>query len=238
MGCTPDHPAPLTIFPSPPATATLKGPTLGDLSPELELDPSDRKLVRAIGTRALAASAVNLTVGGGIFVLPAVVAGQLGAGALAAYAVCAVAMTLVLLCYAEAGSRVASSGGASVVRTVALAMLLGGLVWLNIRGVRQGARAVELLTLIKLVPLVALVLFGLVAVAGAPPSIELPTPTALGAASLAHLLRLLRPGCRAWPQRRNRGSSANRAPRHDPGGAGHRRALRRTALCGAGTPGP
>ena len=45
--------------------------------------------------------------------LPGIVAGQLGPAALVAYAVCGLAMLLVVLCYAEAGSRVASSGGAS-----------------------------------------------------------------------------------------------------------------------------
>jgi amino acid transporter len=56
---------------------------------------------------------MNLAIGGGIFVLPAVIAVQLGPAALVAYAVCGLAIALVLLCYAEAGSRVVSSGGAS-----------------------------------------------------------------------------------------------------------------------------
>jgi hypothetical protein len=103
-------------------------PALGDSSPEPELHPTDRQLVRAIGTRALAASAVNLTVGGGIFVLPGVVAAQLGPAALAAYAVCGIAMLLVMLCYAEAGSRVASSGGASAYVEAAFGPYAGFLV--------------------------------------------------------------------------------------------------------------
>jgi APA family basic amino acid/polyamine antiporter len=142
-------------------------------------------------------------------------------------------MCLVLLCYAEAGSRVISSGGASAyveaafgpyagflvatlfwfgyaaaadaaialgfigivgtvvpplqdpaVRLIALAVLLAGLAWLNIRGVRQGARAVEVLTLIKLLPLIALIGFGLFAIRETLPSVELPAAGALGAASL------------------------------------------------------
>ena len=56
--------------------------------------------------------------------------------------------------------------------------------WLNIRGVRQGARAVELLTLIKLLPLIALVVFGLFAIRGRALAVELPAASALGAASL------------------------------------------------------
>jgi len=67
--------------------------------------------VRAIGVRGLAASAINWVVGAGIFVLPAVAAQGLGAAAILSYIVCAVAMGLVILCFAAAGSRVSSSGG-------------------------------------------------------------------------------------------------------------------------------
>jgi len=67
--------------------------------------------VRAIGVRALAASTVNWVVGAGIFVLPAVAAQGLGPAAILSYIVCAIAMGLVILCFAAAGSRVSSSGG-------------------------------------------------------------------------------------------------------------------------------
>ena len=69
-------------------------------------------LDRAIGVAGLAANAVNLTVGAGIFALPAVVAALLGPAAILAYLVCGVAVLLVFLCFAEAGSRVSRSGGA------------------------------------------------------------------------------------------------------------------------------
>jgi len=68
-------------------------------------------LVRAIGVWGLAAAIVNVTVGGGIFRLPASVASSLGAAAPLAYLVCAVAMGLIVLCFAEAGSRVSLTGG-------------------------------------------------------------------------------------------------------------------------------
>ena len=68
-------------------------------------------LVRAIGTFGLAAAIVNITIGGGIFRLPANVAGPLGAAAPLAYVVCAVAMGLIVLCIADAGSRVPLTGG-------------------------------------------------------------------------------------------------------------------------------
>jgi basic amino acid/polyamine antiporter, APA family len=68
-------------------------------------------LVRALGTFGLAAAIVNITIGGGIFRLPANVAGSLGAAAPLAYVVCAVAMGLIVLCIADAGSRVSLTGG-------------------------------------------------------------------------------------------------------------------------------
>ena len=64
-----------------------------------------------MGTFGLAAAIVNMTIGGGIFRLPANVAGMLGAGAPVAYLVCAVAMGLIVLCIADAGSRVSLTGG-------------------------------------------------------------------------------------------------------------------------------
>ena len=73
---------------------------------------SDSSLERVIGVWTLAAAAINMTVGAGIFVLPAIVAAQIGSTAILAYVVCAGAMGLVLLCFAAAGSRVKKSGGA------------------------------------------------------------------------------------------------------------------------------
>ena len=54
-------------------------------------------LIRAIGPWALGANAVNNTIGAGIFVLPALVAGILGPSAVAAYVICGIAMALVLM---------------------------------------------------------------------------------------------------------------------------------------------
>ncbi len=71
----------------------------------------DEGLIRAVGVRGLTASIVNYTVGAGIFVLPAVVAARIGGAAVIAYVVCAVAMGLIVLCFAQAGSRVSLSGG-------------------------------------------------------------------------------------------------------------------------------
>jgi amino acid transporter len=73
-------------------------------------EPQER-LVRAIGTVGLAAGIINITIGGGIFRLPANVAGSLGAAAPLAYLVCAAAMGLIVLCIADAGRRVSLTGG-------------------------------------------------------------------------------------------------------------------------------
>ncbi len=72
----------------------------------------DEGLVRAIGTGALSLNIINMVVGAGIFVLPGVVAVQLGSAAIVAYIVCSVAVALVFLCFAEIGGRVTRSGGA------------------------------------------------------------------------------------------------------------------------------
>jgi APA family basic amino acid/polyamine antiporter len=71
----------------------------------------DSQLVRVLGTRELTASIVNCTIGAGIFVLPAAVAAGLGAAAPVAYVACAALMTLIVLCFAAAGSRVSLTGG-------------------------------------------------------------------------------------------------------------------------------
>ncbi|HVO09407.1 MAG TPA: APC family permease [Vicinamibacteria bacterium] len=77
-----------------------------------EPQPRTREgLVRGIGLVGLTASIVNSTVGGGIFILPAVVALRLGGAAPLAYLVCLATMTLVVTCFAIAGSRVSKSGG-------------------------------------------------------------------------------------------------------------------------------
>jgi amino acid transporter len=71
----------------------------------------EARLVRALGVWGLAAGIVNVTVGGGIFRLPSSAAESLGAAAPVAYLVCALAMALIVLCFAEAGSRVDLTGG-------------------------------------------------------------------------------------------------------------------------------
>lgn len=169
---------------------------------------SERSLVRALGVWGMAASIVNITIGGGIFRLPAPIAGILGPSAPLAYFVCAVIMGFVVLCFAEAGSRVSLTGGvyafvdlslgpavgffagfmlwsaitvaaAAVasffadalgalvpavavpgVRIPLLVVVLAGLAAMNVLGVRGASRFNTAITVAKLVPLVALVVFG------------------------------------------------------------------------------
>src|SRR5688572_23437746 len=83
----------------PPSTVAVARPAQGEA------------LVRAIGTFGLAAAIINITIGGGIFRLPANVAASLGAAAPIAYVICAIAMGLIVLCIADAGSRVPLTGG-------------------------------------------------------------------------------------------------------------------------------
>ena len=71
----------------------------------------DAGLVRGIGTFGLGAGIVNGVVGAGIFALPSAMARDAGAWAPWAFAICAIAMAAVVICFAEAGSRVPTSGG-------------------------------------------------------------------------------------------------------------------------------
>ncbi|WP_434480206.1 APC family permease [Gemmatimonas sp.] len=73
--------------------------------------PRGPALVRAVGVWALAASIFNVTVGGGIFRLPAGAAAAAGPAAPFVYLICAAVMGFVVLCFAEAGSRITLTGG-------------------------------------------------------------------------------------------------------------------------------
>jgi amino acid transporter len=78
-----------------------------------------------VGVWGLAANIVNLTIGGGIFRLPAAAASALGPAAPLAYLACAAAMLLIVSCFAEAGSRVSLTGGPYVYAGVAFGPFMG-----------------------------------------------------------------------------------------------------------------
>ena len=100
-------------------------------------------LSRELGVRQLAAVIFNYTVGSGIFVLPAVVAAQLGPSAILAYLVCAFIMALSVICFAEAGSRVSASGGPYAYVETAFGPLAGFLTGvLNVLSAMAAAAAV------------------------------------------------------------------------------------------------
>lgn len=168
---------------------------------------ADALLARELGTRQLAAAIFNYTVGSGIFALPALAVAQLGTGAPFTYVACAVVIGLVVLCFAEAGSRVSMTGGpyayvetalgpfvgfiaglllfvtglaagaavttifvGSVMKLmpgappwlapVLLPLVIATMVFINVQGVRRGARMIEVITVAKLVPLLGFVLIG------------------------------------------------------------------------------
>lgn len=98
-------------------------------APPGESRAAEQSLDRAIGPWALGANAVNLTVGAGIFALPAVVAAILGPAAVLAYLVCGALVLLVLTCFAEVGSQVTRSGGAVAYVEEAFGPMAGFVTW-------------------------------------------------------------------------------------------------------------
>jgi amino acid transporter len=78
-----------------------------------------------VGPVGLAASVVNVVIGGGIFALPAALARGLGSAAPLAFLVGVLVMTLVTVAIARAGSRVAQSGGVSAYAAAAFGPLAG-----------------------------------------------------------------------------------------------------------------
>ena len=120
---------------------------------------SESSLLRSIGTFGLAASIVNVTIGGGIFRLPADMAATLGATAPIAYLLCALAMGLIVLCIAEAGSRVTMTGGPYAYVEVAfgpfVGFLAGFLLWMLLTFAMAAVATVLVASLGALVPVLA-----------------------------------------------------------------------------------
>jgi basic amino acid/polyamine antiporter, APA family len=89
------------------------------------MKPAESGLVRAIGLFGLTAAIVNVTIGGGIYRLPASAAQGLGAAAPIAYVACALALIFIVICFAEAGSRVSLTGGIYAYVEIAFGPLVG-----------------------------------------------------------------------------------------------------------------
>lgn len=110
-------------------------PFLYKAPPMTDSTSRDAGLVRSVGTLALATNIVNCVIGAGIFKLPNEMAGLVGAYAPLAYVCCALGMGAVVACWAEAGSRVPTSGGAYGYIEVALGPMVGWIsgacIWLT-----------------------------------------------------------------------------------------------------------
>jgi basic amino acid/polyamine antiporter, APA family len=71
----------------------------------------NQQLVRAIGRWSLTALTVNCIIGSGVFGLPSVLARLVGRGSVVAVILAAVAMSVIMACFAEVASRFAQTGG-------------------------------------------------------------------------------------------------------------------------------
>ena len=96
---------------------------------------ADQNLKRVIGVPGLTLSLINGVIGAGIFALPAIVSAALGAFSVIGYIFCGILLAAILLCYAEIGSRVTSSGGSYAYVEAAFGDLPGYIVnWLYFFG--------------------------------------------------------------------------------------------------------
>src|SRR5438477_2493716 len=90
-------------------------------------------LLRAIGRWSLAALTINCILGSGVFGLPSVIAGTLGAGSPFAWLFAAVATGLIMACFAEVSSRFDQSGGVYLYSRVAFGRTTGiAVAWLGL----------------------------------------------------------------------------------------------------------
>jgi APA family basic amino acid/polyamine antiporter len=86
---------------------------------------SEEKLKRGLGRWDFTAIVINTIIGAGIFGLPAKVFAQIGSYSLIAFAVCALIIGLIVLCYAEVSSRFSATGGPYLYAKEAFGPLVG-----------------------------------------------------------------------------------------------------------------
>jgi amino acid transporter len=95
---------------------------------------SNEGLLRGIRRWDLVAVAINGIIGAGIFGLPAKVYALIGTYSLIAFVACAIVVTLIILCFAEVGSRFDKTGGPYLYAREAfgptVAFEVGWLIWL------------------------------------------------------------------------------------------------------------
>ena len=167
-------------------------------------------LKRVVGIPELAANVVNLSIGAGIYALPALIAIHLGPAAIIGFFLCGLMFAAIMLCYVEVGSRMKSSGGSyayveaafgpfagfiinwlfffgwailsdaaimniiadslallfpvfsmPVMRVLLLLILIALMIFVNVRDTKISVRFIGLVTIIKLLPLLAIILFGI-----------------------------------------------------------------------------
>src|SRR5437660_8168796 len=99
------------------------------------MNPTSRQgLVRGIRRWDLVAITINGIIGAGIFGLPSKVFSLIGAYSLIAFVVCAVVVIMIILCFAEVGSRFDETGGPYLYAREAfgptVAFEIGWLIWL------------------------------------------------------------------------------------------------------------
>ena len=87
--------------------------------------PTREGLIRAIRRWDLVAIAINSVIGAGIFGLPSEVFSRIGVYSLAAFVVCAAAVALIVLCFAEVSSRFSDTGGPYLYAREAFGPLVG-----------------------------------------------------------------------------------------------------------------
>jgi APA family basic amino acid/polyamine antiporter len=86
---------------------------------------SDKRLVRAIGRWSLVALTVNCVIGSGVFGLPSVLAGLVGRASVFAVIIAAVAVAVVMACFAEVASHFTETGGPYLYVRTAFGRLMG-----------------------------------------------------------------------------------------------------------------
>lgn len=86
---------------------------------------TEEGLKRDIGLWGFTSNIINIVIGSGIFVLPALVSEGLGSAGILAYLFCGFLITIIMLCFAEAGSKVTTTGGAYAYIEVAFGKYFG-----------------------------------------------------------------------------------------------------------------
>jgi amino acid transporter len=104
------------------------------MNPIATESPAEPGLLRGIRKWDLVAVAINAVIGAGIFGLPSKVFALIGSYSLIAFIACALVVTLIVLCFAEVGSRFDETGGPYLYAREAfgttVAFEVGWLIWL------------------------------------------------------------------------------------------------------------